>query len=238
MGNRFFIMMLLSVLALGAYLGMRREIVEAPDMSVSPAWEPTQVQTSFPPVLCEGTPRPVPKLPLPIDPMPTAEPIAHAQRGYRNLAAGKHVTSSDQPIVGSLPFITDGVKNVGEGYVVELAEGPQWVQIDLARDSRIDLIWIWHRSGMDLMVFNDVIIEISNDPEFKQGVRQVFNNDYDKSSGRGLGKDLPYMESRYGKPIQVGGLHGRYVRCYSNGCSWNQMNSYTEIEVFGTAAVN
>lgn len=65
---------------------------------------------------------------------------------------------------------------------------------------------------------------------------QVFNNDYDNSSGRGRGMDRPYTESRYGKPIQVNGVNGRYVRCYSNGSSWNGMNQYVEVEVFGHSA--
>jgi hypothetical protein len=88
---------------------------------------------------------------------------------------------------------------------------------------------------MDNLVYHDVIVEVANDPTFKDGVTQVFNNDYDNSSGRGRGTDRPYTESRYGKPIQVNGVVGRYVRCYSCGNSWNEMNHYAEVEVFGLA---
>jgi hypothetical protein len=117
-----------------------------------------------------------------------------------------------------------------------LSDGPQWVQLDLGEEMAIHVVWIWHRSGMDTMVFHDVIVEICNDPTFKDGVVQVFNNDYNNSSKRGRGTNRPYTESRYGKPIQANGVTGRYIRCYSNGSSWRAMNSYIEIEVFGHAA--
>jgi hypothetical protein len=109
------------------------------------------------------------------------------------------------------------------------------VQLDLGSEVPIQVIWIWHRSGMDTLVYHDVIAEVSNDPNFKDLVVQVFNNDYDNSSGRGSGTDRPYTESRYGKPIQVNGVTGRYVRCYSKGNSWNSYNHFAEVEVFGLA---
>jgi len=200
-------------------------------------WE--RVQTGFPPPICEGTPRPYPQLPVVFDRRPELPPVALAETGYRNLSVGRPVSSSDgDPIIGKLSFITDGDKTQSEGTCVELYDGPQWVQLDLGKEMTIHIVWIWHRSGMDTLVYHDVIIEVSNDPAFKHQVVQVFNNDYDNSSIRGLGMDRPYTESRYGKPIQVNGVNGRYVRCYSNGSSWNVMNHYVEVEVFGHSANN
>ncbi|MDR2863616.1 MAG: hypothetical protein LBV54_07075 [Puniceicoccales bacterium] len=67
------------------------------------------------------------------------ETIASSRRellvpaGVTNLAKNKPVSSSDKspPCVGELSYITDGEKETDEGFEVELAPGPQWVQIDL-----------------------------------------------------------------------------------------------------------
>lgn len=215
--------------------GCKREQSGRAGVAPQSAWE--RVQTEFPAHICEGTPRPYPKLPVPIELRPDFPSVAIATSSYRNLAAGKPVSSSDpHPIQGMLSIVTDGEKQAGEGYFVELNNGPQWVQVDLGKEETLYVIWIWHRSGMDTAVYHDVIVEISNDPEFKSNIIQVFNNDYDNSSGRGHGKELPYTESRFGKPIQVNGVSGRYVRCHSNGCSWGEINDYTEVEVFGREA--
>ncbi len=112
-------------------------------------------------------------------------------------------------------------------------DGLQWLQIDLEQEASMDVIWIWHRSGMDTCVYHDVIVEVSNDPDFKRGVVQVFNDDYDNSAGRGRGTDRPYTESNYGKPIQAKGATGRYVRCWSRGSNFSEDSHYTEIEVYG-----
>ena len=209
--------------------GCRREKVAG----MPSDWE--RVTTGFPPPMVEGTPRAYPKLPVQFDLRPELPPVALARTGYLNLAAGRPVTSSTHdPFFGPLSLITDGDKTGIEGTLVELYDdGPQWVQLDLGSEVAIQVVWIWHRSGMDTLVYGDVIVEVSNDPYFKDHVVQVFNNDYDNSSGRGRGTDRPYTESRYGKPIQVNGVTGRYVRCYSNGNSWNTSNHYAEIEVFG-----
>jgi hypothetical protein len=62
-----------------------------------------------------------------------------------------------------------------------------------------------------------VIIQISNDSKFFEGVVTVFNNDYDNSAGLGKGQDKEYIESLYGKAFAVDAVKGRYVRCYSRG---------------------
>lgn len=189
------------------------------------------LQTTFPPELIEGTPKPmgVPRL----EPIPTEAPEFYVPRGTALLSAGKPVTSSDKnPIIGSLDMITDGGKDAGEGYFVELMEGLQWVQIDLGKSADIHAIWVWHFHSQR-RAYHDVIVQISDDPRFKTGVTTVFNNDYDGSAGFGIGRDNPYVDTRFGKIVDGKGATGRYVRLYSNGSTSTEMNHYTEVEVYG-----
>ncbi|MGB1129439.1 MAG: hypothetical protein ACPG4K_05270, partial [Haloferula sp.] len=75
---------------------------------------------------------------------------------------------------------------------VELLDGLQWVQIDLEASAEINAIWLWHFHSQK-RAYHDVIVQISDDPEFKEGVTTVFNNDYDESAGMGKGSDNPYV---------------------------------------------
>lgn len=196
-----------------------------------PGQERDLLETSFPPELIEGTPKPmdVPHL----EQAPTQAPEFYVPRGTVLLSAGRSVTSSDKdPIIGSLDMITDGEKDAGEGYYVELLEGPQWVQIDLGKSADIYAIWIWHFHSQR-RAYHDVIVRISDDPEFRTGVTTVFNNDYDGSAGFGIGRDNPYVDTRFGKIVDGKGATGRYVRLYSNGSTSTEMNHYTEVEVYG-----
>jgi hypothetical protein len=185
----------------------------------------------FPPELIEGTPTPmnVPNLVQP----PTAAPQFLVPEGTVLLSAGKPVTSSDDdPIIGTLDLITDGDKEAGEGYFVELLDGLQWVQIDLEASAEIHGVWVWHFHSQK-RAYHDVIIQISDDADFKSGVTTVYNNDYDNSAGMGKGSDNPYVESRFGLVVNGQGTKGRYVRLYSNGNTANEMNHYIEVEVYG-----
>lgn len=187
--------------------------------------------TELPPELIEGTPKPmaVPNL----EQVPAKAPEIQVPDGTVLLSKGKKVTSSDDlPIIGSLDLITDGDKLAGEGYYVELMEGLQWVQIDLEKTSTISAIWMWHFHSQR-RAYNDVIVQVSDDPTFKSGVTTIFNNDYDESAKMDKGADRPYVESRFGKVIEGKGAKGRYVRLYSNGNTSNSMNHYIEVEVFG-----
>jgi hypothetical protein len=189
------------------------------------------LETTLPSELIEGTPKPmsVPRL----EPIPTQVPEFYVPRGTVLLSAGKPVTSSDDdPIIGSLDMITDGEKDAGEGYFVELMEGLQWVQIDLEKSAAIHAIWIWHFHSQR-RAYHDVIVQISDDPDFKAGVTTLFNNDYDGSANFGLGRDNPYVDTRFGKIVDGKGTKGRYVRLYSNGSTSTEMNHYIEVEVFG-----
>ena len=188
----------------------------------------------FPPELIEGTPKPI-NVPNLVQ-APTKAPEVFVPEGTVLLSKDKPVTSSDDmPIIGELSFITDGDKEAGEGYFVELLNDLQWVQIDLEESAAISTVWIWHFHSQKL-AYNDVIVQISDDPEFKTGVTTVYNNDYDNSAGMGKGADRPYVESRYGLPVNAKGAKGRYVRLYSNGNSSNENNHYIEVEVYGSKA--
>jgi hypothetical protein len=188
----------------------------------------------FPPELIEGTPKPM-KVPN-LEDEPKSAPEFKVPEGTELLSAGKTVTSSDDyPIIGDVALITDGDKEAGEGYYVELLDGLQWVQIDLGAPAEINAIWLWHFHSQK-RAYHDVIVQISNDPEFKEGVTTVFNNDYDDSAGMGKGSDRPYVETRFGKVINGNATTGQYVRLYSNGNTSNDMNHYIEVEVYGKPA--
>ena len=146
---------------------------------------------------------------------------------------GKEVTSSDDwPIIGELEFVTDGDKDADEGYYVELAPDLQWVQIDLETSREIFAIALWHYHSQ-ARAYHDVVVQVSDDPEFGNGVTTVFNNDHDDSSGLGRGKDKAYVESYEGKLIDAKGAQGRFVRLYTKGNSTDTMNHYIEAQVFG-----
>jgi hypothetical protein len=191
----------------------------------------TPLKTEFPPELIEGTPKPM-NLPNLVA-APTKPPEFLAAEGTALLSKGKKVTSSDEnPIIGDLTLITDGDKDAGEGYFVELLDGTQWIQIDLEKSSALSALWLWHFHSQK-RAYHDVIIQVSDDSEFKTGVTTVYNNDYDESSKLGKGSHNPYAESRFGIVADAKGAKGRYVRLYSKGNTSNEMNHYIEVEVYG-----
>ena len=152
------------------------------------------------------------------------------------LSKDKEVGSSDEePIVGDLEQITDGDKEGGDGSYVELGPGRQHVQIDLGTVANIHAIVIWHFHG-EPRLYHDVVVQVADDPDFITNVRTLFNNDFDNSSGLGIGKDLEYFESNRGELIAAKGVKARYVRLYSKGNTASDMNHYTEVEVYGIPA--
>jgi hypothetical protein len=163
-------------------------------------------------------------------------PIPLVPKGTTNLALHKKVTSSSRPISGPLDKITDGDKEATEEAVVELKTKLQWVQIDLGAASSLFYIAVWHYHS-EPVVFHSVVIQVSNDAEFIDGVTTLFNNDQENQSGLGIGKDREYFESSEGKLIDSRGIKARYVRLYSNGSTYRDpLNRYTEVEVYGLPA--
>ena len=182
--------------------------------------------------------------PVPIDipnlkrPGADRRPDFLAPAGVVNLAAGCKVTGSDPyPVIGDLEYATDGDKSGIDGSVVELMDGKQWVQIDLGKTSPLYAIVCWHYL-QSARVYFDVIVQVSDDPEFKRGVTTLFNDDNDNSSGLGRGEDQAYIETFEGLLVDAKGVPARYVRLYSNGNTTDDLNHYVEVEVFGLPAKN
>ncbi len=104
-------------------------------------------------------------------------------------------------------MITDGEKEGGDGYFVELGPGKQWVQIDLGARYALHAILAWHYHSQ-ARVYRDVIVQVSDDRDFLKGVTTIFNNDHDNSSGLGIGKDKEFIEVAEGKLFDPKGVAG------------------------------
>jgi len=166
-------------------------------------------------------------------PRDTPRPPFLAPKGVVNLAFKKKVTSSDKsPITGTLDMVTDGNKEATDDSFVELHRRTQWVQIDLGCKAKIYAVLIWHDHST-YQVYHDVIVQVADDPDFTKNVRTLFNNDYDNSSGLGIGRQKEYFENYEGKLIDAKGVEARYIRCYSRGSTYSALNRYTEVEVWG-----
>lgn len=161
-------------------------------------------------------------------------PRFYAPRGTTNLALGKPVSSSvHKPIIGTLAQLTDGAKEGDDTSLVDLGPGLQWVQLDLLKTRPIYGILFWHSSDA-LNIYLDVIVQVSNDPTFKTGVKTVFNNDQRGEARLGRGPNLLYYDSCAGKLIDTKGVTNRgilarYVRLYSRGSVSAADNLYTEL---------
>jgi hypothetical protein len=162
-----------------------------------------------------------------------------APKGVKNIALGKTVTgSSPTPIQGDLQQITDGKKQAFEENVVTLRKGLQWVQIDLQSEYNLYAIVLWHDFST-AAVYRDVIVQVSDDPEFETGVHTLFNNDQSNHSGLGAGTDREYFENPLtgeGKLVDAKGIKARYLRFYSHGSTDSALNTYIEIEAYGLPA--
>lgn len=159
-----------------------------------------------------------------------------APPGTTVISASKPVSSSAKfPNLGEIKMLVDNDKSYAKNSLVELLEGVQWVQIDLQAKAQIYALLVWHfHEGK--RVYFDVIVQISNDPEFKSGTTTIYNNDADNSTGLGVGKDMEYVESYKGRLMDAKGVSGRYIRLYTNGNSADDKNHYVEVEVFGQVA--
>jgi hypothetical protein len=194
------------------------------------------LEIKLPKAMFEGTPKN-------IKPSPTLEkyvdkprPVFMVPEGVKVLSKDKAVKSSDmEPIIGELKLITDGDKEGTDGSYVELGPGRQWIQIDLKEPAAIYAILMWHYHG-EGRVYHDVVIQVADDADFIENVKTIYNNDFDNSSGLGIGKDLEYIEDYRGRLIDAKGAKSRYLRLYSKGNTSNDQNHYIEVEVYGKPA--
>lgn len=191
------------------------------------------IKPNFPKPMFIGTPVPAGDIPnLESGTKPVLE--FSAPKGTVNLAEGKTVTSSDPaPIIGDLTLVTDGDADGADGNFVELAPGHQWVQIDLGAAGTIHKVLAWHYHKNSVVYF-DVNVQISDDPEFKTGVTTIYNTDHDNSSALGAGPDKVWVQTNHGRLFDAKGTKGRYVRLYSNGNTASELNHYCEVAVYGT----
>jgi hypothetical protein len=186
-----------------------------------------------------GTPKQVPpgtRVKPPEKGPAKARPKFFAPEGAKNVALKKPVIASDmEPVIGTLDLITDGSKEAVEDAYVELGPEVQHVQIDLEAEYKIYAIVFWHEHK-DARVYKDVIVQVADDKDFITNVRTLFTNDHDNSAGQGLGQEWEYFETNEGKLVDCKGVKARFVRLYSNGSTADDLNRYTEVEVYGLPA--
>jgi len=215
-------------------------VVEMPSERVSsppdepPVWKLAPIKIDLPAPAFRGTPKPQAE-PNVEKPLGKPRPDFLAPQGTINLALGKKVTGSDSaPSSGEYDLVTDDDKEATDFGYVKLRSGTQWIQIDLEQRATIYAVLIWHNHA-EARVYRDVIVQVSDEPDFLNA-KTVFNNDYDNSSGLGIGEQMGYVETSEGKLIDCRGVEGRYVRCYSNGNTHDAENHYTEVAVYGRPA--
>ncbi|MHC4154031.1 MAG: hypothetical protein ACYST6_03760 [Planctomycetota bacterium] len=215
---------------------------ETDEVSKPPAAEDSNAQQLVP--LDIKLPRPVfGETPPNLQSLPNLEEVSSKPRepfyapvGTTNVALGKPVTSTDkEPIWGDLGLVTDGDKEATDGSYVELGPSLQSITIDLGAPHYIYAILFWHYHKQPQYYF-DVVVQVADEADFLVNVRMLFNNDDDNSSGLGIGTDMNYVETYEGRLVDARGTRARYVRLYSNGNNNNDLNHYTEVEVFGKPA--
>ena len=207
----------------------------------SPTTRMVKFSAEIPDYYSDGCNAQVSSYPVPFEKVPKETPFLYLPEGAVNLAKGKRVKTREglTIIQGSLEMITDGDKQATEGHFVVFDSDKvttQWVQVDLGDICEIHGIWVWHYYGTGTIgekLYEDVVVQISSDEDFGEQVTTVFNNDFDGSSGFGIGKDKPYWETRFGKAISVDGVKGRYVRVSGTGDCKSHLFGMIELEVYG-----
>ena len=216
---------------------MHRKIILLSALAIATAAQAADtvpLKVEYPKPLFAGTPVPIQLSNL--EPPNTKRKDLMVPAGTKLLSSEKPVTSSDDlPIIGELSYVTDGDKTGIDGAYVELGPALQWVQIDLGSPAKIAAIVAWHFHSQ-ARVYHDVIVQVSNDKDFKSGITTLYNNDDDNSAKLGKGRDLAYIETNHGRIFDGKGTVGRYVRLYSNGNTSDELNHYCEVEVFGQPA--
>jgi len=205
--------------------------------------EDVTIAFELPPPYSSGTPKEIKSDNLEPDPGPGKRraPITVPAGYEKKLTSDKtgvtgSVESEDDLAAGEYAFIVDGDKTADDTCMLKMPGGLQWVQLDLGATHEISAVCVWHDQGDD-RAYRDVIVQVSDDAAFVDGVQTVFNNDHDGSAKLGKGTEKEYRERNEGRPMAA--KHGdafpkgRYVRCYSNGSSSEPLNNYIEVEVYG-----
>jgi hypothetical protein len=236
LGRRVALSLSLALVATGLsfFLPARSVAADAPKDQSAAGLEPLSLKLPAP--AFKGTPKDM-QLGSNVEPLSDKpRPPMMVPPGLKNLAAGKKLTSSDKNATSDvLEKITDGDKEASDQSIIFLRKGTQYVQLDLGSPCEVFAIAIWHAHNT-AKVYHDVIVQAADDADFTQGVRAIFNNDNDNSSGLGVGTDREYFETNEGKLINAKGIKARYLRFYSKGSTESALNEYTEIEVYGRPA--
>ncbi len=154
--------------------------------------------------------------------------------GLENLAMFKPVTLNEEPTVGEVEQITDGLMTSDE---FDFVEGPEWVQVDLEESASIHAVVVWH-FHKSVVIYNDIIVHISDDADFSQNIRTLFNNDHDNSAGMGKGSDTAYISTGWGEIVDARDedltpAKARYIRVYTGKSTDGLSPRYVEVAVYG-----
>lgn len=202
--------------------------------------EKVAIKFVLPPPHSSGTPKEIKSDNLEKDPGPgklRAPIMVEAGFDKKLTTEDTKVTTSEEAVTGDNEYVVDGDKTPDATAMLQLPGGLQWVQLDLGAEHTISAVCVWHDQG-DERVYKDVIVQLSNDEKFVDGVKTIFSNDHDNSAKLGKGKEKEYRERNDGRPMAAADAEGnlpkaRFVRCYSNGSTSEPVNNYIEIEVFG-----
>ncbi len=141
-----------------------------------------------------------------------AAPEAPGRPGPGNLAAGRPVTASVEPLRNAPGDLVNGATPLLPEDAVAFPPGAHWIQIDLARTTRIHGITLWRPMGEAPLAAAAAVAE---DPAFEEGVHVLYNSISGGAHGLDPGHAPPIAASG-GTPhvIPGGGVPGRHVRLY------------------------
>lgn len=179
-----------------------------------------------------------------------ANEIPFVKEDRVNLAKDKTVTSSQKP--DDIENLTDGLlfdmAGTDTPFTARVSGNELNLKFDLGEVYDIDAIsfTMFSRAyGTDdkeankFRAYRDIVIEVSNDEEFKTGVKTVYNSDKDNTLELGSGNDEMHYSTDLGYDIVLDTpVTGRYVRITSGafdnfiGDKESSVN-INELEVFG-----
>ena len=175
-----------------------------------------ELKLQLPKPMFIGTPTNIKSANLEVDHRASRAARSSCRSGTKLLSLKRPVKSSDmQPVIGELNMVTDGEKEGGDGYFVELGPGKQWVQIDLGASYALHAILVWHYHSQ-ARVYRDVDrpgvgrqgLPQGRDDGLQQRPRQL-------GSGSASGRTRSTSRWPRAGSFDPKGAKGRYVRLYS-----------------------
>ncbi|WP_127588437.1 discoidin domain-containing protein [Paenibacillus koleovorans] len=154
-----------------------------------------------------------------------------------NLASGIAPTFSTIHNDTTPSKLTNGNTSSSDNVAVGNPGDIAYAQIDLGALKDVSQIKMWHYYT-DGRTYKDVIVQLSQTPDFSSYVTTVFNNDQDNSAGQGSGSDATYAETSAGKTLMFAPVTARYARFWLGGNSVNGYNHFVELQVFGTEPIS